>query len=201
MKNAALLLALVALPLLVPAPASAQDPPIPPYYQLYGGLFYPGREGFRQEFGSPSDFVWGMGMGLPVSPDFLYLIADLSWFRAKALVPGSPDVNAELSQKFWHVGLLNKYFIGRTVAFRFQGGVNFNSAEYRATPAGGAGTTTELKRKPGFFGGAGIENQIGGGRMAIFVDAVYDYRRSTEPSMNGDFGGIRIVAGLAAFWF
>jgi hypothetical protein len=198
MKTVLVITALLAL---LPSASPAQNPPIPPFYQVYGGLFYPSLEDFGGTFNSPSDFVWGMGMGLPVSPDFLYLVVDLSWFRAKALTPGTPDVNSELSQKFIHAGLLNKYYLSTTLAFRFQGGVNYNSIERKVTPAGGTEARTGLPRKIGFYGGIGVENMLAGGKMSLFADAVYDYRRSVEREMYGDFGGVRLVVGMAAYWF
>lgn len=198
--TAAVLLTLSALPIL-PSPARAQNPSIPPFYQVYGGLFYPSESGFREAFDAPSDFVWGMGMGLPVSGDFLFIIAEYSWFRAQAYVPGPPEVNRELAHNFIHVGLLNKVYFSPTLALRFQGGVNYNSIERKEIPVGGTETKSGLGRKIGYFGGVGIENAISGGRMSVFADAVYDYRRSTDRAMFGDFGGVRIVAGVSVFWF
>ncbi len=203
MKNnlSILISSLVLLSLSIHPAARAQNPAIPPFYQVYGGLFHPSLDGYRATYGSSSDFVWGMGMGLPVSADFLFVVAELSWFKGKAFIPGTPDVNAELKQKFIHVGLMNKYFIARTIAVRFQGGLNYNSIERTATPSGGTQVKHELPRKIGYFGGVGLENMLAGGRMSVFADAVYDYRRSVEPDIFGDFGGVRIVAGLAVYWF
>ena len=140
-------------------------------------------------------------MGLPVSSDFLFIVSELSWFRAKGFTSGTPDVNSEISHKFIHLGLMNKYFLAPTLAFRFQGGLNYNSIEMKTTPAGGTEVKNELPRKIGFYGGVGFENMLAGGRMSVFADAVYDYRRSVEREMFGDFGGVRIVAGIAVYWF
>jgi len=189
------------LVLALAAGAFAQNPVIPPFYQVYGGLFYPAQKDHRATFGSPSDFVWGMGMGLPVSADFLYLVAEMSWFETKAVVPGTPDTDIALSQKFMHLGLMNKYFLAPTLAVRIQGGLNYNAVEMTSTPVGGTAVKTELGRKFGFFGGLGVENMLAGGRMAVFVDGMYDYRRSVEREMYGDVGGIRVVGGLSLYWF
>jgi len=181
--------------------APAQNPAIPPFYQTYGGLFYPTQEDHRAVYGSPSDFVWGMGMGLPMDQNFLYLIVDLSWFKTTALTAGATDVTTELNYHFFHVGLLNKIFLARALAFRAQGGINYNYIRRLTTPAGGVEVKDELGRKIGFFGGMGFESLVAGGRMSIFIDALYDYRRSTEPVLRGDFGGVRIVGGLTVYWF
>jgi hypothetical protein len=200
-------LPLLALALLLALPASSPaqtkgDPAIPPFYHTYAGLFYPMHSDFQDQFGISSDFIWGTGFGMPLSPDFLYLVIDFSWFQANAYDPGAPIAGEhELSQAFWHLGLLNKVFLAKTVAFRVQGGLNYNTVESKFTTVEGVETKSELKRKLGFFGGAGIENQLFGGKMALFVDVVYDYRRSTDPALAGDFGGTRVVAGLAAFLF
>jgi hypothetical protein len=37
--------------------------------------------------------------------------------------------------------------------------------------------------------------------MGFFVDIVYDYRRSTDRQIYGDFGGTRLVAGISAYLF
>ena len=202
--SARTLLAALALLLVLPLAGSAQskgDPPIPPFYHTHAGLYYPAMANFRDAFGVSSDFVWGTGFGMPISPDFLYIVLDFSWFQANAYQPGPPAGEHEMSVAFWHLGLLDKVFITQTVALRFQGGANYNSAEVKFTPVGGPESKVELKRKFGFFGGAGVENQLFGGKMALFADFVYDYRRSTDPLIYGDFGGVRIVAGLEAFLF
>lgn len=181
--------------------AFGQDPVIPPFYQIYGGLFYPAEINHRATYGTRSDFVWGMGMGLPVSADFFYVITEYSWFKTKAVIPGAPDVSLELSQKFLHFGLMKKYFLAPALAFRFQGGFNYNFIERKVTPVGGRELKNSLGRKIGYFGGMGLENMVAGGRMAVFADLVYDYRRSVERDLYGDMGGIRITAGLSMFWF
>jgi hypothetical protein len=190
--------------LTLPAAASAQskgDPPIPPFYHTYAGLYYPAIANFRETFGVPSDFVWGTGFGMPISPDFLYLILDFSWFQANGYQPGPPAGEHEMSVAFWHLGLLDKVFIAKTIALRVQGGANYNSAEIKFTPLGAPESKVELKRKFGFFGGVGLENLLFGGKMGLFADVIYDYRRSTDPQIFGDFGGTRVVAGLEAFLF
>jgi len=196
----ALAAALLALPAASPA-QSKGDPAIPPFYHTYAGLYYPSLEGYRETFGAPSDFIWGTGFGMPLSPDFLYLVIDFSWFQGNGYTPGPVAGEHEMSVAFWHLGLLDKVFIAKTVALRFQGGANYNSAELKFTPVGAPESKSELKRKFGFFGGAGLENQLFGGKMALFVDVVYDYRRSTDPQIYGDFGGTRVIAGLEAFLF
>lgn len=179
----------------------AQNPSIPPFYQTSGGLFYPALSGFRSTYISSSDFIWGMGMGLPVSADYFYFIAELSWFRTSAVVPGTPDATSELAYNFVHLGLLNKYYVSSSVAFRFQGGLNYNSVERKTTPDGGAEVKQALPRKIGYYGGAGLENMLMGGRMSVFADFLYDYRRSTDREIYGDFGGYRVVMGLTVYWF
>jgi hypothetical protein len=181
--------------------ASAQDPPIPPFYSVYGGLFFPSDRGFRSTYNSASNFVWGMGLGLPVSADFMYLTADLSWFRAEGFTSLDPDTGSEVSYKFIHAGILSKHFLSTSVAIRVQAGVNYNSVERKIRPAGGEEIRNEVSRKPGFYGGAGLEKYMGGGAMSIFVDFLYDYRRSTDREIYGDFGGYRIVMGASVYWF
>ncbi len=199
--SAASLIVVIAFLFLAPAVSNAQDPAIPPFYQTYAGLFYPSHADFEATFGVSSAFTWGTGFGLPLGADHLYLVIDLSWSQAKAYQPGTPAAEIELSHSFWHLGLLNKIFITNAVAVRIQGGLNYNSIDTKVMPLGGIETKRELKRKFGFFGGIGLENQIFGGRVALFADFVYDYRRSTDPLMYGDFGGSRVVGGLAAYLF
>lgn len=184
-----------------PTGARAQDPATPPFYQLQAGLYYPALEGFEEEFGISSDFIWGTGFGLPISGNDLYLLLELSWFQGNSYTPGPPAGEHEMSVAFWHLGLLNKVHATKEIAFRLQAGASYNSAELKFMPVGAEETKQELKRKFGFYGGAGIENAVFGGKMAFFVDFVYDYRRSTDPLIYGDFGGTRIVAGLTAFLF
>jgi opacity protein-like surface antigen len=192
---------------LLPASAAAQsskDPSTPPFYQTYGGLFYPTHSDFRETFDAASDFIWGTGFGLPITGEGLFLVIDLSWSKAKAYVPGQdglPDADAEVSYSFWHFGLLDKPSITEKFALRFQAGVNYNHVETETTVDGSPTVKTELKRKFAFYGGAGAEHFIAEGRMGLFVDLLYDYRRSTDRQIYGDFGGVRLVAGISAYLF
>lgn len=177
------------------------NPPIPPFYSVHGGLFYPSHREFRSTFNSASDFIWGMSMGLPVSPDFLYIIGDISWFKSRGIVPDDPGTEAEVSYQFLHAGLLSKQFLSPMVAVRMQAGTNYNSVEWIIRPEGGEEIRNELSRKLGFFGGAGLETFMAQGKMSVFADFIYDYRRSSDRSFYGDFGGFRIVMGMSAYWF
>ena len=189
------LLAAALLVVGVPDVARAQLPEsrLPFYYSVHGGLFFPSRENFRQVYRSSSDLVWGAGIAFPITDDFLYLITDLAWFSAEGSL--GTDSTARLEERFIHVGLLQKVFFAAREAIRIQaGGNSIRVRESVRGPLTGE-TGVELPRKFGYYGGIGLEHLLGGG-AALYSDLLYEYRRSLEPALPGDVGGVRLEIGI-----
>lgn len=189
------LLASLALLLGSADTARAQLPEsrLPFYYAVHGGLFFPSRENFRVVYRSSSDLNWGAGIAFPITDDYLYLITDISWFSSESAL--GADSSARLEERFIHVGLLQKVFFAARQAVRIQaGGNSVRVREAVRGPATGE-VGIELPRKFGYYGGVGLEHLLGGG-AALYADLLYEYRRSLEPALPGDLGGVRLEIGL-----
>lgn len=180
------------------APAAAQftESRLPFYYSVHGGLFFPARENFRVTYKASSDILWGFGISFPITDEFLYLTTDISWFQSESFVDASLDSTAKLQERFIHLGLLEKVFFSKRDAVRIQGGLNYATVkETFAGPVAGE-RSEQLPNKIGYYGGAGLEHIPGGGGFSFYADLIYEYRRSQERSMPGDFGGLRLELGV-----
>jgi hypothetical protein len=198
MKSLLLSLAVCAALLAGAEPAAAQftESRLPFYYAVHGGLFFPSRENFRETYGSASDLVWGFGVAFPITNDFLYMVTDIAWFSSEGLLDAQADSTVRLEERFIHLGLLDKVFISQRDAVRIQAGLSYAQIKEAVTGPVSGELSAELPRKLGYFGGVGLEHIPAGGGLAFYADLLYEYRRSRERSLPGDFGGVRLELGV-----
>jgi hypothetical protein len=178
----------------------AQTSQMPFVFTLYGGLYFPSNIHFADEYRTHSDLLWGGGVALPVE-NLLYLTVDEAFFRTKAFVDPAQDSSASLSENFVHVGVLLKQPVSRSIFFRLMGGVNYVTVNQSFTSPQAPEQTLEAEKKMGFFAGCGVEEMFPDGTASLFGDIVYDYRRSHEKELEGDWGGVRIILGAHLFLF
>jgi hypothetical protein len=170
-------------------------------FTLYGGLFLPSNQQFRSHAQSSSDIIWGGGICLPFKSS-LYAAGDISFFRAKAVVESQTDSSIELFERFIHVGIINKQILSGNVFIRLSGGLSYVSIKQTTSSFRTPEKSIEADKKLGYYGGIGLEQPLDEeGHLSIFGDVVYDYRRSQQKQLYGDFGGIRIVFGVHLFMF
>ncbi len=177
------------------------DVKLPVYYTAHGGLFFPSNPKFETVYNSRSDLIYGFGIGFPVSNDFFYLIGDIAWFKSDGYFDVANDSAVTLKQRFIHLGVLTKQFVTKRTSIRFQAGANYVTVEQISSRPGQPEQSEELPKKFGFFGGVGLENIPGDGSMSLYADLIYDYRRSLEKNLYGDFGGIRLEMGINVYLF
>jgi hypothetical protein len=174
------------------AQAQAQQPFI---VTVYGGLFFPAHFHYKEVYQSSSDLIYGFGIGLPVNMS-LIVTGDMSWFKSEAILGQVVDSLTRLEEKFIHVGLLSKQPVTDRLSVRLSGGLNYISITQSVTGAQSGEQSVDAEKKIGYFGGLGIEHLFDGGRMSLFGDVVYDYRRLHDANFNGDYGGLRCVIGV-----
>ena len=177
-----------------------QTTQMPFVFTLYGGLFFPSNIHFEDMYQSHSDLIWGGGVALPVEGS-LYITADEAFFRTKAFVDPGLDSSASLAENFIHVGLLMKQPLSGGIFMRLMGGVNYVSVKQTFSSPNAPDISQEAENKVGFFFGSGVEEMLSDQTASIFGDVVYDYRRSHEKELEGDWGGVRIVLGVHLFLF
>jgi len=180
-------------------PAAAQRQP-PFILTGYGGLFYPANAGFRETFKSSSDLLYGFGVALPIAPT-LFFISDYAFFNAEAFVSSPNDSAIALSEKFIHVGLMNKQPLSTNLSLRFSAGISRVSITQRTSSAQTPEQSVDADAKIGYFAGVGVEQMTAEPHLAFFADLLYDYRRSRQKELPGDFGGVRVVVGAHIIMF
>jgi len=192
-------LAILALMLLDTAPLLAQQQP-PFIFTVYGGLFFPSNEQFHDTYKSNSEAIWGVGVCLPVEP-LVFITGDIAFFRPEASMNAQGDSTVSLEENFIHWGLLAKQPLGQQFFVRFSGGMSYVTIRQKYSSPRSPEQTLQADKKVGYYGGIGLEKMVESGRAALFADIVYDYRRSRQKELEGDFGGVRLVVGLHVFLF
>ncbi|MBI1803777.1 MAG: hypothetical protein HY033_02930 [Ignavibacteriae bacterium] len=198
-----ILYSILAAVLLMPAPAiRAQDEgEQPPFiFTVYGGLFFPSNVHFKDVYNSQSELLYGFGATLPLGGT-MFLAGDLALFKAEAFVDPSQDSSIELQERFYHLGIISKQPVEKRLFLRLTGGLNYVTIKQRMTSPQSPERSTEAEKKIGYFGGIGIEQMFEDGKASLFGDVIYDYRRSHQKELEGDFGGVRLVVGMHLFLF
>ncbi len=190
----------IVLPLLLTASTAAAQSDQMFIFTIYGGLFFPANRHFAQTYNVASDAIWGGGISLPVS-EGLFLTLDQSFFNAHATTDPSTGAGIQLNERFTHFGLLLKQPIVQRLFFRLEGGPNYVTVKQTVTLPNTPDQTLEAEKKAGWFLGTGIEQLMPDGRASIFLDVIYDYRRSHAGVLEGDFGGVRAVVGAHLMLF
>ena len=169
-------------------------------FKLYGGLFFPSNEKFHDLYNSNSEAIWGVGVSLPLG-NFVFLDGDVGFFRASAFIDPQIDSSAALEENIIHIGLLHKQQIGRLLFFRATAGVNYILLKQKYTSPGSPDVSIDSDKKLGYYAGVGIERMVESGQASLYSDFMYDYRRSHQKELEGDFGGFRLILGIHIFLF
>jgi len=167
----------------------------------YGGLFFPSYNYFRSTYKSASDIIWGTGICLPFKSS-LYAAGDISFFKTKAVVESQTDSSTELFERFIHIGIINKQILSGNVFIRLSCGLSYASIKQTTSSFRTPEQSKEADKKLGYYAGIGLEQPLDEeGHLFIFGDVLYDYRRSQQKELYGDFGGVRVILGLHLFMF
>jgi len=170
-------------------------------FTLYGGLFFPSNMNFKSTYQSSSDLMWGAGLCLPMR-SYLYTTVDYAYFHTQSLLPSTNDSTMELDEQFLHVGILDKQRISGNIYFRLSGGLSYTKVKQSSSSPDSPKQTKNADKRLGYFGGIGLEQQLDEqGHIALFGDLMYDYRRSRQKDLCGDFGGVRLILGVHLFLF
>ncbi len=184
-----------------PVAVAQNDEAQPPFiFTLYGGLFIPSNIHFQDVYNSNSELLYGFGATLPIGGT-LFLASDVAFFKAEASVDPSRDSSIQLEQRFFHLGIISKQPVAKRLFIRLTGGLNYVTVKQRLTSPQSLELSTEAEKKIGYFMGIGIEQMFEDGRASLFGDIVYDYRRSHQKELEGDFGGVRFIVGMHLFLF
>jgi hypothetical protein len=170
-------------------------------FTLHGGLFFPSNVNFKSTYQSSSDLIWGGGVCLPMRP-YLFTIFDMAYFKTETMIPSTNDSSMSLSEQFLHFGILNKRQIAGDLFLRFSAGVSYTSVKQTTASLTSPSKSTSADKRLGYFGGVGIEQQLDAqGHFSLFTDVLYDYRRSKQKDLYGDFGGLRAILGIHMILF
>ncbi len=169
-------------------------------FTIYGGLFFPANIHFSDQYNSRSDLIYGGGICLPIDEE-LFVFFDQGFFKSEATVDPNLDIGRHIEERFSHIGILFKQKVVQRLSIRLSGGPNYVTVKQTITNPAAPDQTVEAEKKIGWFAGPGLEELFPDGRASLFADVLYDYRRSHMKSIEGDYGGLRVVVGFHLFLF
>lgn len=176
-----------------------------PNISFFGGDLSILSEKFTDYFDSKNDFIFGVGLGFPVS-NSLTLDASVSYFRKKSNFDFENQLNfvksAKLKQLIINAGVQLNLIPHRLVEFSFLAGFNYAFIdEERKSSDGSIIYQVTGDGNFGIYGGVEFELNLGHGPISLFGDAKYVY--SWNPILNyaENYREIKYTAGLKLFFF
>jgi hypothetical protein len=169
-------------------------------FSFTGGLFFPSHESFSDVYHVNSDIIWSAGVNLPATST-LFVTADIGYFSTEGFPQINADTSAKLEERFIHAGLLTKQQLSGLLFARLMAGFNYVRVRQTVSGSHSAPATIEAENKIGYYGGAGLEEFIPETHFSVFGDVIYDYRRSHQREVYGDYGGLRLVLGVNVILF
>ena len=197
-RHIALIIFMLLCAATLPPKAQAQPPFI---FTAHGGLFFPSKSDFKEQFQSASDLIWSIGACLPAMGKELQITFDYSNFRSEGIIDPALDSSAHYTERIIHAGILHKRTLTRDMDLRMMAGFNRVSAQEKISSTRTPEHSLESGYKFGFYGGLGVEQLFDDPHISIYADVVYDYSRSHDKEFYGDLGGVRIVMGVNIIMF
>lgn len=181
------------------------------YVSLHGGLIYVSSDSFSKVYNSRFGFIFGGGIGLPISTR-LSLYAKAALFR-KSGVPviynykfennnwilesETKDGSAEFRQWLFNFGLQYRILLSAEYLITIDGGINYTLiSEDQKSSDGNIGVSQSNNKFLGFWGGIGVERSFDKSPFSLFAELQYDYIKQNIVFLNANYGGIVMNTGI-----
>ncbi len=185
------------------------------YVSLHGGLIYVSSDSFSKVYNSRFGFIFGGGIGLPISTR-LSLYAKAALFR-KSGVPviynykfennnwilesETKDGSAEFRQWLFNFGLQYNFISNKDYSLGVSGGVNYNLISEEKVSLGGlVGFSQNKSSFGGYFAGISFEEKIQCTPVATFLEVQYNHVLFDYFSFNPNKENIILNLGLRYYF-
>lgn len=173
------------------------------YLSAYAGDLAILSENFLDYYGSKNDFIFGVGLGIPISSTFS-LDASATYFQKKSNLSEinqfDPKLTSNLEQIIFNAGVQIHLLPNKIIGLSFLLGASYSLIEEeRKTENAVIVHKIEDDGNFGVYGGAVFELSLGKGPFAIFGDVKYTY--SWEPILmyEDTYREIRYTGGLKIY--
>lgn len=165
------------------------------YLSGHTGIYIPASDDFKENYGTDTGFVFGLGFGVPIFSPRIYLFAKASYFSK------SNDENVKASLKEWIINGGFKYRFLQSGAYHLYvsaGGTVIAGIREKVEFPDGTGWGLNGSAV-GYFLGGGIERSFPGKPVSLFAEA--EYNTSWESTVNfKERGGVNVNLGIC-FYF
>ena len=183
----------VVLLILQDGTASAQSAPeTTGYLSLSVGFFTTDNSRFSDTYDSPTSFVIGGGLGIPVV-NRLHLVGKVTHFAKN-----SSDDTAHFKQWIVNGGLQYGLPLTEGVIMDFQAGVTYSSVSEVVSygSPGSSSSSLTVNGMLGFWAGVGAERFFPHSPFSLFAELQYNITRSDVSALVGTYGGLNASLGF-----
>lgn len=181
------------------------------FISIHSGLFSSAVQYFSKTYDSNSGFVYGIGIGLPVSSrSYIYSKATLfsksgvpviRSYIAPGIYTETKEGNAEFSQWIINAGFLYHFFLGKGFLLGLNGGGTFTSiSEEIKNKEGNVTSSTKGSGALGYYIGGELEKNFKNNAFAVFTEIQYNSCRNDLLILVTNYGGINYNFGVRYYF-
>jgi hypothetical protein len=179
------------------------------------GVFVTANANFSKVYDSKAGFVFGGGIGLPLSTR-AYLYGKVTYFSKSGVpviytytyqngnlvsITETKGGTATFKQWIFNGGIQYNIFLSEDFTLGITGGIAYSRfSEEQRSPASSLTSTIDGTGVFGFFGGIGIEKNFQGSPFSVFAEAQYNYSRRDLVGVVGDYGGLNLDLGIRYYF-
>lgn len=185
------------------------------FFSLHSGIFLTSLENFDETYDSQYGFVYGLGIGMPLSTR-LSIYGKATLFSksgspviktynyengTRTLVSESREGSASFTQWIINGGLLYNYPINENWILGLNGGITYSIVSEKQKNGGGD-TILSIEGSGifGFFFGGILERKFNKSSFSLFFEPQYNSSRSDVLNYVGNYGGLNLNIG-ARYYF
>lgn len=185
------------------------------FLSVHSGVFLTAINNFDKTYDSPLGFVYGLGVGLPLSTR-AYLYGKATLFSKNGipvirtynfengttvLVSERREGSSKYTQWIINGGFLYNFFLSPDWTLGINGGVTYSKvSEEQKNTNGTISLSIDGSGILGFFVGGVLEKNFDKSPFSIFIEPQFNFSRSDVLRYVGNYGGININVGTRYYF-
>ena len=214
MRYASLLSLLLAATFVENTAMAQTSEPRSPFISAHLGGFVTSLDGFDKVYDTNIGFVFGAGVGLPVSTR-MYFYGKATYF-AKSGVPvittysyqngtfvsvaETRDGIATFRQWIFNGGMQYNIFLSEDYTLGISGGITYSRIAEDQRNSTGTVSSSISSTGFDFFGGLAAERNFAESPCSVFLETQFNYTRREIFILVGDYGGVNLSLGIRYYF-
>lgn len=185
------------------------------YLSVHSGIFLNSIEDFDKTYDSQFGFVYGLGVGLPLSTrSYIYVKATLfsksgtPVIQTYSIVNGTPvlisesrEGSASFTQWIVNGVFLYNFFLSRDWTLGLNGGITYSIvSEEQKNKSGAVSLSVDGSGVFGFVVGAVLEKNFVQSPISIFFEPQFNFMRSDVLNYTDNYGGLNLNLGVRYYF-